>query len=104
MPRILRLPAVLDRTGKRRSPIYADIQAGLFVRPIKIGDRAAGFLEHEVDALIAARVAGATKDQIRRLVEKLHEQRNRCYAGVGVRCGNENNRVARTGQLLHAWK
>ena len=75
MNRILRIERVIDRYGKSRSPIYADIQAGLFVRPIKIGERAAGFLEHEVDALIAARVAGANKDQIRRLVQRLHEQR-----------------------------
>ena len=34
---ILRLPAVLKRRGKSRSSHYADIKAGLFVRPVKIG-------------------------------------------------------------------
>jgi prophage regulatory protein len=75
MHRILRIERVIERYGKTRSPIYADIQAGLFVRPVKLGERAAGWPEKELDALIAARVAGATTDQIRRLVEQLHAQR-----------------------------
>jgi prophage regulatory protein len=76
MARILRLPAVIASYGKSRSPIYADIKAGLFVRPIKLGARAAGWPETEVYALIAARVAGASERDIRRLVERLHEQRS----------------------------
>ena len=76
MARILRLPAVIDRYGKSRSPIYADIQAGLFVRPIKLGERAAGWPEGEVNALIAARVAGASERDVRCLVDRLHEQRS----------------------------
>ncbi len=53
---ILRLPQVKARTGRSRSSIYADIKAGRFVAPINIGPRAVGWLEHEVDAWIAARV------------------------------------------------
>lgn len=73
--RILRVGATLDRTGDTRSPLYDKVSRGLFTKPIKLGERAAGWPEHEVDALIAARVAGATKDQIRRLVDRLHQQR-----------------------------
>lgn len=76
MARILRLPAVIDRTGKSRSPIYADIQAGLFPRPIKLGARAAGWPEHEVEQVITARIRGETDDAIRRLVAALHVSRN----------------------------
>ena len=75
MTRILRLNEVLTRTGDSRSPHYDKIAKGLFTRPIKIGDRAAGHPEHEVDTLIAARVAGASTEQIKQLVAKLHEQR-----------------------------
>lgn len=75
MNRILRLRAVLDRYGKTRSPTYADIQAGLFPRPIKLGARAAGWVEHEVDRVIAARIAGADDKTIRKLVAELHEAR-----------------------------
>jgi len=54
---ILRLPEVRQRTGRSRSRIYADVQAGTFPKPINIGPRAIGFIAEEVDAWIAARVA-----------------------------------------------
>lgn len=75
MNRILRIERVIDRFGKSRSPIYADIQAGLFVRPIKIGVRAAGWPEHEVEQIIAAKIRGADDNAIKKLVAKLHEAR-----------------------------
>jgi prophage regulatory protein len=54
---ILRLTQVKARTGRSRSSIYADIKAGRFVAPINIGPRAVGWLAHEIDAWIAARIA-----------------------------------------------
>ena len=53
---IIRLPEVERRTGRRRSSIYAD---PTFPRPISIGPRAVGWLVHEIDAWIAARVAAS---------------------------------------------
>ncbi len=53
---ILRLPQVKSRTGRSRASIYADIKTGRFVAPISIGRRAVGWLEHEIDAWIMARV------------------------------------------------
>ncbi len=55
---ILRLPAVLKRRGRSRSSHYADINAGLHVKPVQIGSRAVGTPEDEVDALNAARIVG----------------------------------------------
>ena len=72
MPRtILRLPAVLKRRGKSRSSHYADIKAGLFVRPVKLGLRARGTPEDEVDALVADK----SDDEIRALFVKLEAAR-----------------------------
>lgn len=72
MPRtILRLPAVLKRRGKSRSAHYADEKAGLFVPPVKLGPRARGTPEDEVDALIEATIAGKSESEIRALVVKL---------------------------------
>lgn len=51
--RILRLPAVMDRTGLRTTAIYAHIKAGTFPRPVKLGPKASGWLESEVNAWIA---------------------------------------------------
>ena len=72
MPRnILRLPAVLKRRGKSRSAHYADIKAGLFVPPVKLGLRARGTPDDEVDTLVAATIADKSDDEIRALVVKL---------------------------------
>ncbi len=54
---IIRLREVKARTGRSRSSIYADIKAGRFVAPVRIGRRAVGWPEHEVNDWIAARVA-----------------------------------------------
>jgi prophage regulatory protein len=72
---ILRLPAVLKRRGKSRSAHYADIKAGLFVKPVKLGLRARGTPEDEVDTLINATIANKSDVEIRKLVEKIERAR-----------------------------
>lgn len=72
---ILRIPVVLRRRGRSRSGHYLDIQQGLFPHPIKIGLRASGHPEHEVEAINAARIAGKSDDEIRELVIKLEAAR-----------------------------
>ncbi len=74
---ILRLPATLKRRGKSRSSHYVDIKNGLFVKPVRIGLRAVGTPEDEVDALNAARIAGKSDDEIRALVKKLEAARKK---------------------------
>lgn len=56
MPQILRLPAVKARTGLSRSTIYQRIGEGQFPRPVKLGPRAVGWLETDVDAWLDARI------------------------------------------------
>ena len=68
---ILRLPAVLKRRGKSRSTHYADVKSGLFVPPVRLGLRARGTPDDEVDALVAATIAEKSDDEIRALVVKL---------------------------------
>ena len=72
---ILRIAATLRRRGRSRSAHYADIKDGLFVHPIRIGLRAAGTPDYEVHALIAARIAGKSDDEIRELVLRLEAAR-----------------------------
>lgn len=50
--RILRLPEVLEKTGVRRSSIYAWMKDGSFPKQIKMGLRASGWIEQEVDEWI----------------------------------------------------
>ncbi len=54
--RILRLPAVKQRTGLSRSKIYCDVARGVFPRPISLGPRAVGWLASEISAWLAERI------------------------------------------------
>jgi prophage regulatory protein len=47
--RILRLNAVLDRTGLSRSTLYRKIQAGTFPKQIAISTRCAGWRESAIE-------------------------------------------------------
>jgi prophage regulatory protein len=73
--RILGLPAVIDRLSKSRSAIYDDIAKGTFPRPISLGGRRVGWSESEIDAIIRARIAGKTEDEVRQLVIDLQDGR-----------------------------
>ena len=48
--KFLRLPEVRIRTGKSRSAIYQGVNDGTFPRPIKLGPRAVGWIEAEIEA------------------------------------------------------
>jgi prophage regulatory protein len=51
--RILRLPAVLDRTGLSRSTLYRKIKAGTFPKQIALSTRCAGWRESAVHEWVA---------------------------------------------------
>jgi prophage regulatory protein len=76
MAQLIRLRRCLEKSGDTRSPWYAKVLAGLMTRPVKTGSgRAVAWPEHELDAIINARIAGASDDEIRKLVGKLHAAR-----------------------------
>ncbi|MDR2709945.1 MAG: AlpA family transcriptional regulator, partial [Burkholderiales bacterium] len=52
---ILRRRQVEDRTGLARSTLYGVIKEGKFPPPVKLGARAVGWLEGDVNAWIAQR-------------------------------------------------
>ena len=69
---VLRLPQVKAKTGLGRSTIYAQEEAGVFPPSFCLGPRAVGWIESEVDAVLAtARAAGAT----------VHEGQQRAWGG-----------------------
>lgn len=73
---ILRLTAVKAETGYRsNASIYNLIRAGLWTKPVPIGERAVGWPDDEVRAMNAARIAGQSDEQIRELVKRLHARR-----------------------------
>jgi len=61
---ILRLPAVRLRTGLSRSTIYLRIAQGTFPAPVSLGARAVGWVESEIDAWIARRIAESKRTSI----------------------------------------
>jgi len=54
MSKLLRLRATMEKTGKTRADLYRDPS---FPKPIKIGPRASAWIEEELDAWIAKRIA-----------------------------------------------
>ncbi|PHS16402.1 MAG: AlpA family transcriptional regulator [Kangiella sp.] len=53
---ILRLPAVIKRTGLSKSSIYAFIANRKFPRPISLGERAVGWSEYDIDRWIECKI------------------------------------------------
>ena len=78
---ILRLAEVAHRRRVSKSTVYADIRQGLWPTLVAFGPRTRGQPEHEVDELIAARVAGRSDDEIRLLVQRLVEARKSADQG-----------------------
>ena len=69
--RLIRANEVKSLCGRSNSGLYADISAGVMVPPVKIGPRASAWPEHEVDAILRARIAGRSDAYIRELVARL---------------------------------
>jgi prophage regulatory protein len=55
--RILRLREVRDRTGQPTSVIYDQMSREEFPRPVPIGPRSVGWVEHEIETWIRDRIA-----------------------------------------------
>lgn len=55
--RLLRLPEVIARTGMSRSAVYAASAKGAFPQPVKLSERSSAWVESEIDAWLASRVA-----------------------------------------------
>lgn len=58
---LMRLPAVMAKTGLRRSTLYAMIQQGKFPAPVRLCDRAVAWPRSEVQAFVDARIAATRK-------------------------------------------
>lgn len=73
---IVRRKQVEAATGSTRSTLYLRIAQGLFTRPVSLGARAVGWPAREVAAINAARIAGQSDDDIRKLVQRLQAARS----------------------------
>ena len=57
--RVLRLPRVQARTGLSRSSIYMRVANRSFPQPVRLGARAVGWIESEVDQWIREQIAAS---------------------------------------------
>jgi prophage regulatory protein len=60
-PSLIRLEAVKARTCLSRSTIYAYMREGRFPQPVSISERCVAWIESEIDAWIADRIAATRK-------------------------------------------
>jgi prophage regulatory protein len=73
---IWRVETVKAVTGYRSTAsIYNLMRDGLWPKSVSIGRRSVGWPSDEVIAINAARIAGATDEQLRELIIRLHEKR-----------------------------
>jgi prophage regulatory protein len=72
---ILRRSAVFAATGQSQTTLYRHIGQGLFPRPVRLGERSVGWPSHEIEGVMAARIAGQSDSDIRELVCRMHKAR-----------------------------
>jgi prophage regulatory protein len=68
--RVLRVQAVIDKSGLGRSTIYAMIKADRFPAPIKLGHRAVGWLEDDIDLWLNVRAIASEAAHARAIASK----------------------------------
>lgn len=78
--RLINLQAATSRYGCKRVKYYDNIKQGLMTPPIRIGSRFARWPEHEVEAIVRARIAGANDFAVRALVNDLLGRRSEVAA------------------------
>lgn len=69
--RFMRRPEVTSRAGFSDSTLFNRINEQTFVPPVSLGGRAVGWIDYEVDGLLAAMAAGKSKSELAHLVSEL---------------------------------
>lgn len=72
---IIRKAAVCERMSFSNSLLHVKIDNGLIPPSFSLGCRAVGFLDHEINEVIAAMASGKSNDEIKELVKVLVAQR-----------------------------
>jgi prophage regulatory protein len=80
--------------AKSRSSNYADFKDGLLPSPIRISRRRVALPDHEIQQIVAARMAGYTDDQVRALVKALMAARADLIAAPAEYTGLRGDQIA----------
>ena len=79
---MLRCPEVGARMRRGRTALHVDVKAGLLPPGVKVGARAVAWPSAEIDAVLAARIAGQSETEIKALVRRLVADRRKLLATV----------------------
>lgn len=77
MAPMLLIPEIRARLRRGRTALYDDVAAGMLPPFIRLGARRVALPQTEVDAVLNARVAGLSDDDIRALVQRLVADRQK---------------------------
>ncbi|GAB2191753.1 hypothetical protein MAH1_33610 [Sessilibacter sp. MAH1] len=80
---IIRRKDAAARLGAKSTWFHERVKAGLIPPPINLGLRAKGFVEHELDQVLAFMVAGKSNAEIKILVDHQVKQRQKLLEGTG---------------------
>lgn len=72
---LIRAPKVGDLRGYGRSQVYTDVARGILPPPIRRSRKMSVWPAHEIEAVNRAEIAGASQEEIKRLVLNLVAQR-----------------------------
>ena len=74
--RMLKNTEIAEKFGwKSPTTCYNAISDGLLPRFVKTGMRGVGLPDFEVEAILVARLAGQSNEQVKELVKRLHAKR-----------------------------
>lgn len=68
--RILRLKAVLERTGLSRSTLYRKVHCGTFPPPLRISERCTGWRESDVEVWLKHPECYSSSDRNREMLAR----------------------------------
>lgn len=75
-PKIIRKASIQERLPVSTTTIYEWMKLGTFPPNINLGNRAVGWIESEVEAVVNAMISGADRDSLEQLVADLVANRN----------------------------
>ncbi|GAB1145549.1 helix-turn-helix transcriptional regulator [Shewanella algae] len=71
----IRKPTVLARLGLSKSAFYERLNMGLLPPPIALGNRAVGWIEHEINIVLNAMATGISDGELITLIQQLIAKR-----------------------------
>lgn len=84
--KLIKKPEVLALVGLSKSTLHLHIASGLMPPPVPIGERAVAFVQHEIQAVLAAKIAGCSRDELKQLISELVNLRQEIYAREVLTC------------------